>query len=97
MNIKPLGNRLVVKLVKQKTTSNSGIILTTKNENEQAKGEIIAVGSGQGSEENIKDLGLKIGQIVVFGKYSGEEITNDANTQEIYKILNSKDILATLE
>lgn len=97
MTIKPLGNRTVVKLVKQKQTTASGIILTTEDKNEQAIGEIIAIGEGQGTDENIKDLGLKEGQKVLFGKYSGDEVTDPEDSDTVYKILNGKDILAVLK
>lgn len=93
MTIKPLGNRVVVKLIKQKTTSASGIILSSEEKNEQAVGEIISIGSGFG-EENVQNLGLKIGDSVMFGKYSGEEIKDDMDSDTVYKIVNGKDIMA---
>jgi chaperonin GroES len=96
MNIKPLGNRAVVKLIKQKNTTNSGIILSVEEKNEQAIGEIISVGVGFG-EENIQNLGLKIGDVVMFGKYSGEEIKDETDSETIFKIVNGKDILAIIE
>jgi chaperonin GroES len=97
MTIKPLGNRVVVKLTKQKTTSASGIILSAEEKNEQAMGEIIAIGGGQGSEENVTNLGLKVGDKVLFGKYAGEEISDDQDEDTKYKILKSTDILAVIE
>lgn len=97
MTIKPLGNRVVVELVKQKQTTASGIIISTEEKNEQAIGKIIAIGEGQGKDENIKDLDLQVGDNVVFGKYSGDEITDPENSQNIYKILNGRDILAVLK
>lgn len=99
MNIKPLGNRLVVKLIKQKNTSASGIILATEDKNEQSLGTIIALGSGAviENEMQIKDLNVKIGDTVLFGKYGGEEIKDEIDPDIIYKILNAKDILAIIE
>jgi len=97
MTIKPLGNRVVVELKKQKTTSASGIILSTEEKNEQAMGTIIAIGSGQGSEENIQNLGLSVGNTVLFGKYAGEEVKDDAREDVVYKILKSTEILAIIE
>ncbi len=97
MKIKPLGNRLVVKLVKKKTTTASGIIISSEEKNEQAKGEIIAIGGGQGSEENITNLKLKTGDTVIFGKYAGDEVESEPGDTEVYKILNGKDVIAIVE
>lgn len=99
MTIKPLGNRLVVKLIKQKNTSASGIILTTEDKNEQSIGTIISLGNGADidNEMQIKDLGVKIGDTVLFGKYAGEEVKDEVDPDLIYKILNAKDILAIIE
>jgi chaperonin GroES len=96
MTIKPLGNRVVVKLMKQKTTSASGIILSSEEKNEQAVGEIMSIGAGFG-EENVQNLGIKIGDSVMFGKYSGEEIKDDIDSDTVYKIVNGKDIMAVVE
>jgi chaperonin GroES len=99
MTIKPLGNRLVVKLIKQKNTSASGIILSTEEKNEQAKGEVISLGKGADidGEMQLKDLEVKTGDIVLFGKYAGEEITDEADPETVFKILSAKDILAIIE
>jgi chaperonin GroES len=99
MNIKPLGNRLVVKLVKQKNTTASGIIVSTEEKNEQVKGEIVVLGAGADidNEINIATLGVKAGDVVLFGKYAGDEITDATDSETVYKILNSKDILAIVE
>ena len=96
MNIKPIGNRAVVQLTKKKNVSASGIILSSEEKNEQAIGEILAIGGGQGTDENITDLGLKIGDKVLFGKYAGDEITDEANDDIVYKIIKSTDILAVI-
>jgi chaperonin GroES len=99
MTIKSLGNRLVVQLVKQKNTTASGIIVSTEEKNEQARGQIISIGAGADvdNEINITKLGLKAGDVVVFGKYAGEEITDETTPDTVYKILSSKDILAIVE
>ena len=96
MHIQPLGNRVVVKLTKKETTSASGIIISTEEKNEQARGEVISIGAGQGSEENVGELGLTLGDVVLFGKYAGEEVEGD-EAGVVYKILNGKDILAILK
>jgi chaperonin GroES len=99
MTIKPIGNRLVVELVKQKTTTASGIILSTKEENEQSIGIIIALGNGADldSEMDLKETGLKVGDKIIFGKYSGEEIKDEPNTDTVYKILKAGDVMGIVE
>jgi chaperonin GroES len=96
MDIQPIGNRLVVKLIKKEQTSASGIIISTEEKNEQAKGEIVAIADGVGTIENIKDLGLKKGQIVLFGKFAGEEVEGE-EAGIMYKILSGKDVLAIIK
>lgn len=97
MHIQPLGNRLVVKLVKKANTSASGIIIATEEKDEQSVGEVTALGSGQGTEENIKDLGIKVGDKVLFSKYGGEEVKDVEEHDTVYKILNGKDVMAILK
>ena len=96
MNIKPLGNRVVIKLIKQKTTSSLGIITSTEDEIQRTQGEVIAIGTGFG-EENVQNLGLKTGDTVMFGRYSGEEVPDESDSNTIYKIISSKDIVAIIE
>lgn len=97
MTIKPLGNRVVVRLVKQKNVTSSGIILSTEDKNEQAMGEIIAIGAGQGTEENVQNLNLSTGDVVLFGRYAGEEVKDEEDSDTVYKILKGTDILAIIE
>ena len=97
MELQPLGNRLVVKLVKKAKTSASGIIIATEDKDEQGVGEVISIGKGQGDEENITELGLKKGDKVLFAKYSGEEIKDTHDSDVVYKILNGKDVVAIIK
>jgi chaperonin GroES len=95
MKINPIGNRVVVELTKQPKTTNSGFILTTEDKTEQQKGTITAVGAGFGEEKDLM-IEFKKGQTVIFGKYSGEEIKNDSG-EVTHKVVNAKDIFATVE
>ncbi len=97
MTVKPLGNRLLVQLIKQKNTTASGIITSTKEENEQGMGKIISIGSGQGDDENINQLDLQVGQTVLFGKYAGEEIKDQSDPDQVYKVLKGSDVIAVIE
>ncbi|MBT4350003.1 co-chaperone GroES [bacterium] len=91
MNLKPLGDRVVVKALPKKETTKSGIILPdTVNEKNKQEGEIIAIGTG----EKVIALKLSVGQKVVFSEYGGSEIKVEG--QE-YKILGHDDLLAVIE
>lgn len=101
MNVKPLGNRVLVEPLKEEETTASGIVLPSGGDKEKkAQGKIVAVGSG----EEVAKLGLKVGDIVVFGKYSGDEVevTEDGKKKE-YKVLyvgrekDESDVLAIVE
>ena len=91
MKIKPLGDRVLVKPMTSEEVTKSGIVLPETAEKEQKEqGEVVALGTG----DKIKKLRLKIGDKVVFGKYSGEEIEID---KEQYKFLKDEDILGIIE
>ncbi len=71
MNIKPLGDRVLVKPLTQEEVTKSGIVLPDTAEKEKKEqGEIISIGDG----EKIKKLNLQIGDKVLFGKYAEEEV-----------------------
>lgn len=90
MQIKPIGDRILVKPLVEETTKSGIILPETVDKEKKAEGEILAIGQG----EKIVKLGLTVGQKVLFGKYSGEEIKIG---EEEYKILTHEDILATIE
>lgn len=91
MNLKPLGDRAIIKPLPKEEMTKSGIILPeTVSKESRQQGEIIALGTG----EKISKLNLKVGQKVVFSEYGGSEIKID-NIE--YKILNHDDLLAIVE
>jgi chaperonin GroES len=90
MNIKPLGDRVLVVAVKEEEVTKSGIVLPETAKEKKAEGEIIALGTG----EKLTKLNLAIGQKVVFGKYAGDDLKVD---DKEYKILNHEDLLAVIE
>ncbi len=98
MTITPVGNRIVVELKEKETTTTSGIIISTNaGEKEQQYGIVIALGTGKSSEgETPTDLGLKTGDQVLFSKYGGEEIKDEAHGK-VYKVLKASDILAIIK
>ena len=91
MNIRPLGDRILVKPQLEEEKTLSGIILPeTLDKEKKAEGEIIALGNG----EKLAKLDLAVGMKVLFKKWGGEEIKiGDVE----YKILDSVDVIAVVE
>lgn len=91
LKIKPLGDRVLVKPLTSEEVTKSGIVLPASAEKEQKEqGEVVAIGNGP----KIRKLGLKVGQTVVFGKYSGDELEHD---KVQYKFLKEEDVLGIVE
>ena len=90
MNIKPIGERVLLKAIKKEEKTKSGILLSSKSTNTdtQNQAEVIALGKGEKLE------GIKVGDKVVFNKFSGNEI-EDGDIK--YLIVNADDILAVIE
>jgi len=87
MNIKPLGERIIVKPIKQEEKTKGGIILPeTASKEKPQQGDVIAVGS------DFKDV--KKGDKVLFAKYGGTEIKIE---DEDYLVLGADDVLAIIE
>lgn len=93
MNIKPLGDRVVVKAIENEETTKSGIVLPGAAKEKPMQGEILAVGSGELVDGKRVPLELKAGDKVLYSKYAGTEVKIDG--QE-YLILRQNDVLAIL-
>ena len=94
-NIKPLGNRVLVKRLKAQT-SKGGILLPDSAQEKPKEGVVVAVGPGKMNEMGkIETLTVQPGQKVLFGLYSGTEIKNDDSDDE-YLILVEDDIFGVL-
>lgn len=93
MNLKPLGDRVIVKQAEAEETTASGLILTTKDKEKPQRGEVIAVGEGKYDDGKLVPMPVKVGDTVVYGKYGGQEITVD---DEEYLILRADDIYAVV-
>jgi len=96
MNLKPLNNNVIVKASNKEEMTKSGIFLPdTINKEKPEQGEIIAVGPGKTDNNgNRIEMSVKVGQKVVFKKYSPDNIK--INNEE-YLVINENDILAILE
>lgn len=90
MNIQPLGDRVLVKVLETEEITASGIVLPDSAKEKKAEGEIIGLGEG----EDLKKLNLSVGDKVLFGKYSGDEVEVD---NEEYKILKHEEVLAVVK
>ncbi len=90
--IKPLEDRIVVKRTEAESTSAGGIFLPESSKEKPQQGEVVAVGPGKQLDSGERATpDVKVGDIVLFGKYGGTEITVDG--QEVM-ILRESDILA---
>lgn len=89
MKIKPIGERVLIKPVKQEEKTASGLILPGAADKEKPNwGEVVALGKGEKLNE------IKVGDKIIYAKFSGTEIENG---YEKYLILNIEDILAVIE
>ncbi|GAA0344258.1 co-chaperone GroES [Oceanobacillus sp. FSL W8-0428] len=89
--IKPLGDRVVIKLVEQEETTASGIVLPDSAKEKPQEGEVVAVGSGR--VENGEKVALEVseGDRIIFSKFAGTEVKYEGTE---YLILRENDILA---
>ena len=94
MTIKPLADRVVVKMVEAEETTKSGIILTSAAKEKPQVAEILAVGPGGVVDGKEVQMHVKVGDKVLMSKYSGTEVKLDG--QE-YIIVRQNDILAIVE
>ena len=94
MNIKPLADRVVVKAIEEQEVSKSGIIIPDTAKEKPMEGEIIEIGSGRLSDDGkLVSLEVKKGDKVLYGKYSGTEISIDGDE---YLIMRESDIFAVI-
>lgn len=94
MNIKPLFDRVVIKMVEAEETTKSGIILAGNAKEKPQVAEIVAVGPGGVVEGKEITMQVKVGDRVLISKYAGTEVKLDG--QE-YTILRQNDILAIVD
>ena len=94
MNIKPLFDRVVIKMVEAEETTKSGIILAGNAKEKAQVAEIVAVGPGGVVEGKEITMQVKVGDRVLISKYAGTEVKLEG---EEYTILRQSDILAIVE
>ena len=95
MAIQPLGDRILVKLLEEEGKTAGGIILPDTAKEKPQEGKVMAVGKGRLLEDGtVKPLEIKVGDTVLFAKYSGTEVNHD---EKEFLILKEDDILAVLK
>lgn len=94
LNLKPLGDRVVIKKLDAEEKTAGGIVIPDTAKEKPQRGEVLAVGPGKTGEDGKKQpMELKQGDKVLFAKYSGTEVKIDGVE---YVILGEKDILAVI-
>ncbi|MBD3374004.1 co-chaperone GroES [candidate division KSB1 bacterium] len=94
MNIKPLADRIVVQPYEAEEKTQGSIIIPDTAKEKPQKGKVVAVGPGKVSDSgNTISMQLKEGDVVLYGKYSGTEVTVDG---EDYLIMRESDVLAVI-
>ncbi len=94
MTIKPLADRVVIKMVETEETTKSGIILTGSAKEKPTVAEIVAVGPGGLVDGKEVSMHVKVGEKVLISKYAGTNVKLD---DQEYTILSQSDILAVVE
>lgn len=93
--IKPLGDRVLIKMIEAEETTKSGIILASAAQEKPQIAEVIAVGPGEVNSEGKKiEMQVKVGEKVITSKYSGTEVKYEGSE---YIIVRQSDILAVVE
>ena len=95
MKIRPLQDRVIIKRVAEEDKTKGGIIIPDSAKEKPAEGEVVAVGNGKVLEDGtVRKLDVKVGDRILFGKYSGNEIKIEG---EEHLILREEEILGVIE
>jgi len=95
MNIRPLHDRVVVKRTEEERTSPGGIVIPDTAAEKPIRGKVIAVGNGKILDTgDVRALDLKVGDNVLFGKYSGTEVK--VNGEDLL-VMREDDVMAVIE
>lgn len=95
MKIRPLHDRVIIKRMEEEKTSAGGIVIPDSATEKPIKGEVIAVGNGKILDSGeVRAIDLKVGDQVLFGKYSGTEVKVD---DDEYLVMREEDIMGVIE
>ena len=91
MEIRPLHDRVIVRRVEEKKTTASGLIIPDSSTEKPSRGEVVAAGPGAKNEDGkLSPMDVKVGDVVLFGKWSGTEVKIDGKE---YSIMKESDIM----
>ena len=93
MEIRPIGDRILVRSVSEEGVTKSGIVIPDSAKEKPQEGQVLSVGEGKWIDGKLVPLSVKVGDRVIFSKYGGDEIKVDG---EELKIVEEKDILAVV-
>lgn len=94
--IQPLGDRVLLKVLEAESKTKGGIVLPDTAKEKPQEGEVVAVGKGRVSDDgSVRPLEVKVGDKVLFAKYSGTEVTTKDGNE--YLIVKEEDILAIMK
>ena len=95
MKLRPLHDRVIIKRLDNERKTASGIVIPESAAEKPDQGEILAVGNGKvGDDGNVRPLGVKVGDKVLFGKYSGQTVKVDGDE---LLVMREEDIMAVVE
>jgi chaperonin GroES len=95
LKIRPLHDRVIIKRVEEERQSAGGIIIPDSATEKPIKGKVVAVGKGKILENgNVRALDIKVGDTILFGKYSGTEVKVDGDE---LLVMREEDIMAVIE
>ena len=95
MNLRPLHDRVIVKRLENETKTASGIVLPDNAAEKPDQGEVLAVGPGKKNDQGVvSPLNVKVGDRVLFGKYSGQTVK--MNGEELW-VMKEDDLFAVVE
>ncbi len=95
MNLRPLHDRVIVKRLDQETKTASGIVIPDNAAEKPDQGEVLAVGPGKRNDKGeVNALSVKVGDRVLFGKYSGQTVKVDGDE---LLVMREEDIMAVVD
>ena len=95
MKLRPLHDRVIVKRLEQETKTASGIVIPDAAAEKPDQGEVLAVGAGKRNDRgDLIALNVKVGDRVLFGKYSGQTVKVDG---EVLLVMREEDLFAVVE
>ncbi|MGJ8670005.1 MAG: co-chaperone GroES [Oceanococcus sp.] len=95
MSLRPLHDRVIVKRLEEETTSPGGIVIPDTATEKPSRGEIVAAGNGKIQDNGeVRPLDVKVGDTILFGKYSGTEVKVDGDE---LLVMREDDIMAIVE